>query len=127
MPTKPKRPILTTVEQSGQLLVYQFTEEEYRKGIVTLKNNKAAGIDDVLVEQLKHLGPRAHRWLHSMLNMCFTKNKIPKVWRQSRFIAILKNLMQSKNTSGYFSFYADNISLKTYSTWNFSKIPTKSY
>ena len=26
--------------------------------------------------------------------------------------------MRSKNTSGYFSFYADNISLKTYFTWN---------
>ena len=76
MPTKPKRPILTTVEQSEQLLVYPFTEEEYRKGIATLKNNKAAGIVDVLVEQLKHLGPRAHRWLHWMLNTCFTENKM---------------------------------------------------
>ena len=79
MRTKPVPPILTTVEQSEQSLVYPFTEGEYRKGITTLKNNKAAGIDHVLVEQLKHLEPRAHRWLHSMLNTCFTKNKIPKV------------------------------------------------
>ena len=90
MPTKPKRPILTTVEQSEQSLVYPFTEEEYRKGIATLKNNKTASIDDVLIEQLKLLGPKAHRWLQSMLNTCFTENKIPKVWRQSRIIAILK-------------------------------------
>ena len=86
----PNRPIQTTVEQSEQSLVYPFTEEEYRKGIATLNNNKAEGIYDVLVEQLKHLGPRAHRWLHSMLNTCFTEKKIPKVWRQSRIIAILK-------------------------------------
>ena len=90
MPTQPKRPLLTTVEQSEQSLIYPFTEEEYRKGIATLKNNKAAGIADVLVEQLKHLGPRAHRWLNSMLNTCFTENKIPKVWGQSRIIAMLK-------------------------------------
>ena len=90
MTTKPNRPILTTVEQSEQSLVYPFTEEEYRKGIATLKNNKAAGIDDILVEQLKHLGPRAHMWLHSLLNTCFTEIKIPKVWRQSSIIAILK-------------------------------------
>ena len=57
--------------------------------IATLKNKKAAGIDDVLVEQLKNLGPRAHRWLHSMLNVCFTENRIPKLWRQSIIIAIL--------------------------------------
>ena len=31
MPTKPKRPILTTVEQSQHSLVYPFTGEEYRK------------------------------------------------------------------------------------------------
>ena len=67
-----------------------FSEEEYRKGIAALKNNKAAGIDDVLVEQLKNLGPKAHKWLHTMLNTCFIENKIPKIWRQSKIIAILK-------------------------------------
>ena len=54
------------------------------------ENNNAAGIDDVLVEQLKHIGPKAHRLLHSMLNTCLTENKIPPVWRQSRIITILK-------------------------------------
>ena len=53
------------------------------KGIATLKNNKAADIDDILVEQLKNLGPRGHRWLQS------TENRIPKIWRQSKIIAIL--------------------------------------
>ena len=28
--------------------------------MATLKNNKAAGIDDVLVEQLNNLGPNTH-------------------------------------------------------------------
>ena len=42
MPTKPKCPKLSPI-----------SEEEYKKGIATLKNKKAAGIDDVLVEQLK--------------------------------------------------------------------------
>ena len=101
MPTKPKRPILTTVEQSEQSLVYPFTEEEYRKEKATPKNNKAAGIDDVLIEQLKHLGPRAHKWLHSMLNTCFTENKIPKVWRQSRIIAILKSEQDASIPKSY--------------------------
>ena len=47
MPTKPKRPILSTEEQSEQSLVHPFTEEEYWKGIMTPENNKAAGIDVV--------------------------------------------------------------------------------
>ena len=71
-------------------MVSAFSEEEYRKGIAALKNNKAAGIDDILVEQLKNLGPKAHKWLHTMLNTCFIENNIPKIWRQSKIIAILK-------------------------------------
>ena len=52
--------------------------------------NKASARDDVLVEKLKHLGPKANQWLHTMLNVCFTGNKIPNIWRQSKIIAILK-------------------------------------
>ena len=70
--------------------VYLFSEVEYNKGVADLKNNKAAGRDDILVEQLKHLDTKAHKWLLTMLNICFTENKIPTVWRQSKIIAILK-------------------------------------
>ena len=55
-----------------------------------LNNNKSSGRDDVLVEQLKTLGPKAHIWLLTMLNKCFMENKIPTLWRQSKIIAILK-------------------------------------
>ena len=66
-----------------------FSEEEYRKGIAALKY-KAASIDDVLVEQLKNQGPRAHKWLLIMLTKCLTDNKIQNIWRQSKIIDILK-------------------------------------
>ena len=42
------------------------------------------------MEQLRHLGPKAHKWLLTMLNICFMENKIPTIWRQSKIIAILK-------------------------------------
>ena len=58
-------------------MVSPFSEDEYRKGVATLKNNKAAGRDDVLVEQVKNLGPNAHKWLFAMLNNCFIDNTIP--------------------------------------------------
>ena len=90
MPTKPKCPKLSPVSEDDSSLVFIFTGEEYKKCIATLRNKKAAGIDDVLVEQLMNLGPRVHRWLNSMLNVFSTENRIPKVWRQAKFIAILK-------------------------------------
>ena len=94
MPTKPKCPKLS------QLVVFPFTKEEY-KGIATLKNKNAAGINDVLVEQLKNLVPRAHTWLYSLLDVCFTENCIPKVWRQSKIIAILKPGKDSAKPKSY--------------------------
>ena len=101
MPTKPKCPKLSPIREDDSSLVFSFTEEEYKKGIATQKNKKAAGIDDVLVEQRKNLGPRAHRWLHSMLNICFTENRIPKVWMQSKIIAILKPGKHSATPKSY--------------------------
>ena len=68
-------------------MAHPFSDEEYKKGIAALENNKAAGIDDVLVEQLNHLGAKANKWLHKMLNVCFTENKITKILGQSKIIA----------------------------------------
>ena len=44
-------------------MVYPFSEEEYRKGVAILKNNKAFGRDDVLEEQLKNID-NAKQMLH---------------------------------------------------------------
>ena len=58
MPKKPKCPKLSPISEDDSLLVvFPITEEEYKKGIATLKNKTVAGIDDVLVKQLKNLGP----------------------------------------------------------------------
>ena len=112
MPTKPKCPKLSPISEDDSSLVFPFTEEEYKKGIATLKNKKAAVIEDVLVEQLKNIGPRAHRWLHSMLNVCFTENRIPKVWRQSKIIAILKPGKDSAIPKSYRPLYPSYVTLK---------------
>ena len=77
MSNKPKRPVLSpTAEES---MLYPFSEEEYRRGTATLKNNKAPGIDDVLVEQLKNLGPNTLKLMLAMRNNCFTQNMIPTI------------------------------------------------
>ena len=103
MSNKPNRPVLSpTAEES---MVYPFSEEEYIRGIATLKNNKAAGIDDVLVVQLTNLGPHTHKWLLAMLNNCFTQNKILTIWRKSKIIAILKPGKCSATPKNYRPIY----------------------
>ena len=78
MPAKPKCPALPTV-QGNPSMVSAFSEVEYRKSISALKNNKEACIGHIMVDQLKNLGPKAHKWLHTMLNTCFIENNIPKI------------------------------------------------
>ena len=74
MPSKPKRPVLPPATEGDYSMVYPFSEEEYRNGVAILKNNKASGRYDVLVEQLNNLGSKSHRWLLTMLNKCFMEN-----------------------------------------------------
>ena len=99
MSNKPKRPVISPITEES--MVYPFSEEEYRRGIATLKNNKAAGIDDVLVEQLKNIGPKTHKWLLAMLYNYFTQNKIPTIWRKSKIIVILKPGKDSATLKNY--------------------------
>ena len=62
---------------------------------------KAVVRDDILVEQLKHIGPKAHKWLLTMLNIYFMENKIPTIWRQSKIVAILKPGKDSSISKNY--------------------------
>ena len=84
-------------------MVFPFCEEEYIRGIAiaTLKNNKAAGIDDVLVEQQNNVCPKTRKWLLAILKDCFTQNKIPTIWRKPKIIAILKPGKYLKTTYQY--------------------------
>ena len=53
------------------------------------------------MEQLKHIGPKAHKWLLTMQKICFMENKIPTIWRQSKIIAILKPGKDSSIAKNY--------------------------
>ena len=64
--------------------------EDLFHGVKALKNNKAAGLDDMLCEQIKHFGEATLRWLLQMMNSILKKHKFPKLWRKSKVIAILK-------------------------------------
>ena len=65
MSTKPKCPKLSPVSEEDSSLVLPVPGEEYKKGIATLKIEMEISIDDVLVDQLNNLLPRAHRLLNA--------------------------------------------------------------
>lgn len=55
-----------------------------------MKNGKAAGYDEITIEQIKHFGLGAIRWLLQLLNTCLHRKRVPKSWRKSKVIALLK-------------------------------------
>ena len=66
-----------------------------------MKNNKAAGLDDILCEQIKHLGSAALQWLLDMSNECMRTNSIAKIRRKSRVVALLKPCKDPASPKSY--------------------------
>ena len=64
--------------------------EDIMHGVKALKNNKAAGLYDMLCEQIQHFGEATLRWLLQMMSSILKTQKYLKLWRKSKVIAILK-------------------------------------
>lgn len=77
-------------ENENKFLESPFTIEEISDAIKSLKYNKAPGLDDLRVEQLKHFGTDTLKWLLKLMNSCINTCHIPKIWRKARVIALLK-------------------------------------
>ena len=95
-------------QQSRSALYYQllngsllWCQHAVKKNTEKVYRHSSTTSQQVLVEQLKNLGPRAHKWLQIMLSKYITENKIPKLWRQSKIIAILKPGKYSATPKSY--------------------------
>ena len=67
-----------------------FTEEELNTRIKSLKNGKAIGLDNISVEEIKHFGLKARKWLLQFFNNFLFQQKIPRIWRRTKVVALLK-------------------------------------
>ena len=90
-PPRAKLPQVDAASSEGSSpFTRPFSLDELCNAIKDMKNNKAAGLDDILCEQIKHFGPLALQWLLNLFNHSLSTNRIPKIWRKSRVIALLK-------------------------------------
>ena len=55
-----------------------------------MKNGKAAGVVDICVGQIKHFGVGARSWVLKTFNTCREAFRVPKLWKKSRVVALLK-------------------------------------
>ena len=67
-----------------------FTVIELQNSLKHLKNGKAAGLDEILTEEIKNFGPVTMQWVLGMFNACASTHRLPRLWRQARVVALLK-------------------------------------
>ena len=63
---------------------------ELQNSLKHLKNGKAAGLDEILTEEIKNFGPVTIQWVLNLLNACARTHRLPRLWRQARVVALLK-------------------------------------
>uniref|UniRef100_A0A914WUK6 Reverse transcriptase domain-containing protein n=1 Tax=Plectus sambesii TaxID=2011161 RepID=A0A914WUK6_9BILA len=71
-----------------------ITKEETKMAVHLLKNGKAAGLDEVAPELLKHGGPDTINALTNFMNTCWDKLTVPEDWRQGVIIRLPKKFLR---------------------------------
>jgi len=77
-------------QMSDKRLPHPFTEEEISAALQKTKPATAPGYDNIHVEFLKNLGPKARTWLPKFFSRIMATHSIPKIWRKAKVIAIDK-------------------------------------
>ena len=89
--TKQPRPKVDRLQHSQNTgLTEPFSLEGLNISIKALKTGKAIGLDNIFTEEIKHFGPLTQKWVLEMMNNYMLTRNIPKIWRKTRIIALLK-------------------------------------
>lgn len=79
------------IDEENNMLNDSFTLGELDSAIQSMKNNKAAGLDDIRTKQIKHFGEATKGCLVHFMNNCLNSMKIPALWRKTKVVALLKH------------------------------------
>jgi len=94
-PCKPR--IIRTENNETHELGNTILFMELEDAIKTLKNGKAAGLDNMFSQQIKHFGRTTRLWLIYLFNHIRDTLKIPELW----IIALLKPGKKPDTPSNY--------------------------
>ena len=89
------------VMQSSDEIFFPFTMEELQEAMNTIKPGKAAGLDGITPEMIKHFGIKTLEWILALFNNCATTFKIPKIWKKAKVAALLKPKKDPKLPKSY--------------------------
>jgi hypothetical protein len=76
-----------------------ITIEELNRVIEEAGSNKAAGEDNIPYELIKHLGPKARKFILLIFNKCWNSDSLPGKWLTAIIRTLLKEGKDPKETS----------------------------
>ena len=78
-----------------------FSMEEVLEAIAEIECGKAPGQDNIFNDYLKHLGPRALKWLGKLFTNIYLSGRTPKEWKLAKVIAFLKPNKPADDPANY--------------------------
>jgi hypothetical protein len=87
-PTPETPPDIQLVEAELPISCDKPSKAEIRKTIMTLKNGKAAGLDDIPAEVIKSDMKTATNMLHSLFSKIWEREKVPAQWKEGIVIKL---------------------------------------
>ena len=79
----------------------QIDEEELKKGLKSLKNNKSTGPDEILNEQIKATFPIMKNIYLKLFNTIFDTGCFPEIWAEGLIVPIYKKKGSKNNPNNY--------------------------
>ena len=64
--------------------------DEVEKAILSLKDNKTAGSDNIPAEVIKYGGCSLHRRLHNFMHDCWSAKCLQQQWKNANIILVYK-------------------------------------
>lgn len=81
---------LKLYSQPSSVYSQTVTIEELTIALTSVKTGKAAGFDNIYPEFLKHMGKNTKRWLCVLFSNILDSGNLPKAFKETKIIAILK-------------------------------------
>jgi len=98
--------------ESKYIYARDFTDIEITAAIKSMKAGKAAGFDEIYPEFMKHSDPKIRLRLSKFYSNIISSNKIPKNFKRTKILAILKPGKPSNEVHSYRPIFLLSVDFK---------------
>jgi len=98
---KPDKRITRNIEKEENPSVGLSMRIKMNTAIKTMKLRKATKLDNIFIKQIRHFGSKAKNWILALYNEIRNRKNIPRIWRKTKIIALLKPGKDKDDSKNY--------------------------